>query len=161
MGRQKRRRSGVRASTIPVKRITKEQRLLYRALYPEAETEYWRPATRADCAMVRRPCPYVTCKYHLYLDINPLTGSIKLNFPDREPWEITESCALDVAGRGGITLEEAGQITNLTRERIRQVELRCLAKLRPGLRLVGSLDHEDEVDMVRAWVPEWLRQGWW
>lgn len=157
----KRRRSGIRSATIPVKQITKEQRRLWRALYPEADTNYWRPATRSDCAMVARPCPFVACKHHLYLDINPLTGSIKLNFPDKEPWELHESCALDVAERGGITLEEVGHLFNLTRERIRQVEIRCLAKLRPGLRPVGSPDHEDEVDMVRAYLPEWLRQGWW
>jgi DNA-directed RNA polymerase sigma subunit (sigma70/sigma32) len=41
-----------------------------------------------------------------------------------------ETCALDVADRGGITLEEVGAIMNLTRERIRQVETRGLLKLR-------------------------------
>ena len=40
------------------------------------------------------------------------------------------SCALDVAEKGGITLEEVGAIMNLTRERIRQVETRGLLKLR-------------------------------
>jgi DNA-directed RNA polymerase sigma subunit (sigma70/sigma32) len=41
-----------------------------------------------------------------------------------------ETCALDVADRGGITLEEVGEILNLTRERIRQVEVRGLTKMR-------------------------------
>jgi hypothetical protein len=40
-----------------------------------------------------------------------------------------ESCALDVADRGGTTLEDVGAIMNLTRERIRQVEVKALAKL--------------------------------
>jgi DNA-directed RNA polymerase sigma subunit (sigma70/sigma32) len=62
--------------------------------------------------------------------VNPETGSIKLNFPDKEIWELSETCALDVADRGGITLEEVGAIMNLTRERIRQVETRGLLKLR-------------------------------
>ena len=43
---------------------------------------------------------------------------------------MAETCALDVADRGGITLEEVGAILNLTRERIRQVEVRGLGKLR-------------------------------
>ena len=77
-----------------------------------------------------RPCPYVSCKYHLYIDVNPNTGSIKINFPDLEVWELQHSCALDVAGQGGITLEEVGEILNLTRERIRQVEVRGLMKLK-------------------------------
>ena len=72
----------------------------------------------------------MACKFHLYLDVNPETGTIKLNFPDLEPWEMNETCALDVADRGGITLEEVGEILNLTRERIRQVEVFGLEKLK-------------------------------
>src|SRR5439155_1285797 len=77
-----------------------------------------------------RPCPYVSCKYNLYVDVNPRTGSVKMNFPDKELWELAETCALDVADRAGITLEEVGVIMNLTRERVRQLEMRGLAKLR-------------------------------
>jgi hypothetical protein len=94
------------------------------------EIEASRPRSRADCANGPRPCMFVSCKHHLYLDVNPSTGSIKLNFPDKEIWEMEETCALDVADRGGITLEEVGTIMNLTRERIRQVETRGLLKLR-------------------------------
>jgi hypothetical protein len=95
-----------------------------------AEIDRTRPRSRADCAQGPRPCMFVSCKHHLYLDVNPETGSIKLNFPDKEIWELAETCALDVADRGGITLEEVGGIMNLTRERIRQVETRGLLKLR-------------------------------
>jgi hypothetical protein len=94
------------------------------------EIDRMRPRSRADCANGPRPCMFVSCKHHLYLDVNPGTGSIKLNFPDKEIWELEETCALDVADRGGITLEEVGCIMNLTRERIRQVETRGLLKLR-------------------------------
>ena len=98
-----------------------------RLLYPE--TDFERPKSRLDCVNNERPCPHVSCKYHLYLDVNPETGSIKLNFPDIEVWEMTETCALDVAVRGGITLEEVGEIMNLTRERIRQLEMSGLTKI--------------------------------
>ncbi|MCH9688909.1 MAG: DNA-binding protein [Deltaproteobacteria bacterium] len=117
-----------RAKTIAMKRLTKEELRIGALLYPERS--YWRPSTRGECANVARPCPYVSCKYHLYIDVNPGTGSIKVNFPDREVWELKQSCALDVAQQGGITLEEVGEILNLTRERIRQVEVRGLMKLR-------------------------------
>jgi DNA-directed RNA polymerase sigma subunit (sigma70/sigma32) len=43
---------------------------------------------------------------------------------------MAETCSLDVADRGGITLEEVGAILNLTRERIRQVEVRGLCKIK-------------------------------
>jgi len=94
------------------------------------EMEKLRPKTRGDCLAGPRPCLFVSCKHHLYLDVNPETGSVKLNFPDLQIWELKHTCALDVADQGGITLEEVGEIMNLTRERIRQVETRGLAKLR-------------------------------
>ena len=95
-----------------------------------AELVATRPMLRADCATGPRPCPYVSCKFNLYVDVNPRTGSVKMNFPDKELWEIADTCALDVADRGGITLEEVGAIMNLTRERVRQLETRGLTKLR-------------------------------
>jgi hypothetical protein len=95
-----------------------------------AELDAERPKVRADCAAGPRPCPYVSCKFNLYVDVNPRTGSVKMNFPDKEIWELADTCALDVADRGGITLEEVGAIMNLTRERVRQLETRGLAKLR-------------------------------
>ena len=94
-----------------------------------SEIQKLKPKTRAECVSGPRPCLFVSCKYNLYLDVNPETGSIKLNFPDKEIWELEHTCALDVAEKGGITLEEVGAIMNLTRERIRQVETRGLTKL--------------------------------
>jgi len=123
-----RRRRRVRAKTISIKRMTKEELRLGRLLYPEME--YDKPQSRDECANTERPCPFVSCKHHLYIDVNPNTGAIKLNFPDLEVWELAETCALDVADRGGITLEEVGEIMNLTRERVRQVEMRGLMKLK-------------------------------
>ena len=95
-----------------------------------AELDANRPKHRGDCVEGERPCPYVSCKYNLYVDVNPRTGSVKMNFPDKELWELAETCALDVADRQGITLEEVGVIMNLTRERVRQLEMRGLTKLR-------------------------------
>ena len=134
-------RKGLRRSkTIPMKRLTKEERAKAEAIL--AEVEDVRPQLREDCRTAERPCPYVSCKYHLYLDINPETGSIKINFPDLEVWEMSETCALDVADRGGITLEEVGELLNLTRERIRQVEVFGLDKLRSSYEEVPSEEEE-------------------
>lgn len=117
-----------RAKTIAMKRLTKEEIRIGNLLYPERD--YWRPKTRGECANVSRPCPYVSCKYHLYIDVNEQTGSIKLNFPGLQVWDLKQSCALDVAMQGGATLEEVGEILNLTRERIRQVEVNGLLQLK-------------------------------
>jgi len=126
-----------RSKTMSRKEMARElrRRRLSGEVDPEEQellrsVESSRPRTRADCLNGPRPCLFVSCKHNLYLDVNPETGSIKLNFPDKEIWELEQTCALDVAEKGGITLEEVGEIMNLTRERIRQVETRGLAKLR-------------------------------
>jgi hypothetical protein len=128
--RRRRRRTRPRSKTIAMKRLTREELRVGAMMYPPVDIP--RPTTREECRGEMRPCPWVACKHHLYLDINPETGSIKINFPDLEPWELKHTCALDVAERGGITLEEVGEIMNLTRERIRQVEVRGLLKLKMG-----------------------------
>ncbi len=126
--RRRSRRTRPRSKTIAMKRMTRAELKLGAVMYPPV-LDIERPRTRAECMEEARPCPWVACKHHLYLDINPETGSIKINFPDLEPWEMKHTCALDVADAGALTLEEIGLITNLTRERIRQVEVRGLLKL--------------------------------
>lgn len=143
--RRRRRRTRPRSKTIAMKRLTREELRIGALLYPPVDVP--RPQTRSECHQQHRPCPWVACKHHLYLDVNPETGSIKINFPDLEPWELEDTCALDVAERGGITLEEVGEIMNLTRERIRQVEVRGLRKIRacsPTPEELGALAMEDD-----------------
>lgn len=149
--RRSRRKRDVRARTISVKRMTKRELELGRLLYPDTEVE--RPETRADCENGERPCPFVSCKHHLYLDVSARTGAIKLNFPDLEVWEMTETCALDIADRGGTTLEEVGAIMNLTRERIRQVEVKGLAKLEALKDMSALRDYVDEGPVGKRRLP--------
>lgn len=132
--------------TIAVRRITQADLAAGRAelVALGADGPYERPKTRADCARVPRPCPYVACKYNLYLDVTD-TGSIIKNFPHLEPDQMPadQSCALDLAERGPMTLEDIATVTNLTRERIRQVELKAVnRKARPAAMELG-LEPED------------------
>lgn len=80
--------------------------------------------TRSECP-VERPCPFVGCRHNLYLEVTS-RGSIKLNFPKVEPWDMKASCALDLAELGGLTLDEVGVALNVSRERIRQIETDAL-----------------------------------
>src|SRR4029453_4176140 len=105
------------------------------------------------CAGAMRPCPYVSCKHHLYVDVSPRTGAIKLNFPDLEVWEMAESCALDIADRGGTTLEDVGAIMNLTRERIRQGEVKAPAKLEALRDMMALRDYVDEGPIGKRRLP--------
>jgi hypothetical protein len=149
--RRSRRKRDVRARTISVKRMTKRELEIGRLLFPE--TDYWRPRNRAECAEGPRPCPFVSCKHHLFIDVSPRTGAIKLNFPDLEVWDLGESCALDVADKHGTTLEDVGAIMNLTRERIRQVEVKALAKLEALSDMYSLRDHVDEGPVGKRRLP--------
>lgn len=122
---RKRRR---RAKTIAYKPLTKHEIQEGIELYEFLDVG--RPRFRSECADGPRPCPWVSCKYHLYLDVHPRTGSIKINFPEFEVWELPISCVLDIADQGRITLEKIGEIMNLTRERVRQLEASAATKLR-------------------------------
>ena len=127
--------------TLAVRRITQLELAAGRAELQAlgADEPYDRPRTRGDCARVPRPCPYVACKYSLYLDVSE-TGSIILNFPNLEPGQMPaeQSCALDLADRGATTLEDIAVVTNLTRERIRQIELKALVqRARPAAVAMG------------------------
>ena len=150
--RRSRRKRDVRARTISVKRLSKAELERGRLLFPE-DTAAERPHKRVECIEGARPCPFVSCQHHLYLDVSPRTGAIKLNFPDLEVWEMTETCALDVADRGGTTLEEVGAIMNLARERIRQVEVKGLAKLQAYEEMTALRDYVDEGPIGKRKLP--------
>jgi len=92
-----------------------------------------RPQTRGDCAGGPRPCPWVSCRHHLYLDVDD-NGSVKLNFPHLEPDQLKESCSLDVADRmasmgSWLQAVDVGDLVNVNRERVRQIEFKALRKL--------------------------------
>lgn len=92
-----------------------------------------RPKTREDCLAGGhnevRPCPFVSCRHHLALEVDEDEGDISFAFPGKQPWELAETCALDVAERGGATLEVVSDMFDLTRERIRQIEGKALTRL--------------------------------
>lgn len=124
-------------------RVTAEAAAEVALLAADGLSELPRPQTRADClpggCNETRPCPYVGCKYHLYLEVSKETGSVQVNFPGMEPWELSESCALDVVDREhGVTLEKVGELLRRTRERVRQIEAVGLEKARRHLKVLDD-----------------------
>lgn len=92
-----------------------------------------------------RPCVFVACKHSFYLDVSE-TGSIILNFPHLEPGQMPadSSCSLDLADRGAMTLEDIAVVTNLTRERIRQIELKALIRRARPAAIARGLGPDDD-----------------
>lgn len=129
-------------------RLSKTDLAVGRLLYPERIA--WRPRCRADCEAVPRPCPYVGCRMNLYLEVRS-TGAIVYNHPG-EPWDSVDSCVLDVASEGRITLEEVGRIFNFTRERVRQIERTALDRIAKRARWARHIlsDLDDEQVSPRA-----------
>ncbi len=116
-----------RPRTVANSRVGKKALERGRVLLPV--TDHHRPRTRRDCEDMERPCPYVSCRYHLYLDVDEKNGSIKFPHPDIDPLDLPQTCALDVADDGPISLEEIGAILNVSRERARQIESIALRRI--------------------------------
>jgi hypothetical protein len=90
------------------------------------------PRTRGDCAEGMRPCPWVRCRFHLYLDVRA-DNVVRVNFADREPDEMFATCALDLAEDGPRTLEQVAGLMGMSKERARQIEEGALVKLKTHL----------------------------
>lgn len=141
--RIRKRRTEPRSETVARKHLTRlvlaEGRAELEAINALDLLDAPRPRTRAECG-TQRPCPFVGCAHHLFLDVDPETGSIKFNFPEIQPEDLEHSCVLDAADMGGHTLEAVGEKMNLTRERVRQVEVAALLKLRePATVITGEV----------------------
>lgn len=108
-----------------------------------------RPASRGECADGPRPCPWVSCRYHLYLDITPY-GGLTLNYPSIEPGQMEHSCALDIAAQGDHDMISVAQIMGVNDETVRVIERAAKVKmwasknLRPFRNAQSTSDNEDE-----------------
>ncbi len=128
------RKRPVRAQTIAVRRISEREVMIARTLNPRASRRHL-PMLRSECREAARPCPFISCAHHLFLDVSR-SGGIKINFPDLlgddgaiDFAAMPTSCALDVGDEGRHTTERVGEMMNVTRERVRQLEVKILAKL--------------------------------
>jgi hypothetical protein len=57
-------------------------------------------------------------------------GGLIVGNPHRMPWEMADTCALDVAERGPATLQEVADLMGLSRERSRQLEALSIKAMR-------------------------------
>jgi len=85
-----------------------------------------RPRTRGDCIDGARPCPWVSCKYHLYLDVST-AGSISINSPVPLE-EMAETCALDMAKRVQ-SFSEIGRVLGMSKQAVERIQFYALQKL--------------------------------
>lgn len=120
--------------TESMTRMTKDDWLIGQLLYPERVEG--RPRTRGECAGVPRPCPYVGCRHHLGIEVNG-AGNLSFAHGPTEVHDLRWSCSLDLAEHEGLTLDQVGQALGVTRERVRQLEVRALAKAQRAAKRMG------------------------
>lgn len=95
---------------------------------PQLPYEFGRPKTRSDCIDGPRPCPWMSCRHNLLIEVNEDTGGIYTT-RNIEGDELP-TCSLDVADEGGHDLAEVGEILGITFQATQVIESRALAKLR-------------------------------
>jgi hypothetical protein len=112
------------------------------------------------------PCPFVSCRYHLAIEINDDSGSITHVWgADAEIIDLAHTCALRQAARGGMTLHEVGERLNISRERARQIEEtaleklmdNCGADLREMLRTIKEARRIEDARIARSYRAQF---GW-
>lgn len=109
--------------------VRASRRAARRGIVPDPP--HWRPAVRGDCGAVDRPCPYVSCRYNLTLDVMGGGGIVWRRPEVGDPNDLPESnCALDHAERGGMKLEDVGRQMGVTHQRIVMEEMDALARLK-------------------------------
>jgi len=83
------------------------------------------PMTRGECPK-QRPCPYVTCRHHLWSDTDD--SSVVIAYPVG-PLELRETCSLDIADRGCTKISFVGDHMNMTNQGVIQMIRRIKEKL--------------------------------
>lgn len=123
------------------------------------------PESRSECRDGERPCPLVSCRYHLLLDVGsqavnprtqePIQGRAQLHFSravDESSendiaavlQEMPETCALDVADRGAHTLQRLAEIVNARFQSVDEVGRRALEKIREAGHDFDEREHPDD-----------------
>lgn len=92
-----------------------------------AELEAARPTRRSECVGGMRPCPFVSCRHHLALDVTE-AGSMRLTAELLE--DMADTCALDVADRGPNGYSVIARALGVSLERARQICEAALVKVR-------------------------------
>jgi len=88
-----------------------------------------RPRTRGDCTDGPRPCPWVSCRHHLALDVNEHTGQVRIVIPVEALDQAEHTCALDVAEHGGLGDAAVARLLGLGQSSVSKVSSRGEGRL--------------------------------
>jgi hypothetical protein len=130
-------------------KITNRERATWMRL-PHGWDQAWVP-NRDACRDGPRPCPWIRCKHHTYIEVSDVYGTVRLNFPDVPPDQMDRliaTCTLDEADKAEAHREKTGRLMTLqkvadrlgmTLERARQIQGDALRKIGPeGARVIAA-----------------------
>lgn len=85
-----------------------------------------RPKTRGECADMPRPCPFLSCRYHLAHDwVRPVHGEGLTNDEAADRIANAEhTCTLDVADLGGRSARDVAKAVGKTHQGVLSTEAR-------------------------------------
>lgn len=86
--------------------------------------------TGGACRRADGQCDVKLCRWSLLTSRPGRQGGHKSGVVQRRLPVLHETCVLDAADRGGMSLDEIGERLGLTRERVRQIEVAAIAKLK-------------------------------
>jgi len=119
-----------------------------------------RPKRRSECHEVRdkltahlsdddpyrvhRPCPFVSCRFHLHADIE--RGVVTVLSTEQTPLDIAHTCVLDVIDEhpDGVSREEIAVIERVSEERTRFRDRRIERRFREAGLLTAWEGHEGD-----------------
>ena len=87
----------------------------------------------------------------MMIEVNQKTGGMKVHIlvEDLIEGKAENTCCLDLAWYGGMTLEQVGQIMNVTRERIRQIESKAMKRIRNLNKIKTVAEEMHEMSALR------------
>lgn len=108
----------LRADWMEKRKVAKiARRRSVKKVYPDE-----RPLVRDQCYDMPRPCPFVSCEWHI---LHARHKFLIKRLSDDDIMDIifnsSESCILDVCDYGAVTNEYIAMLTGLTKQRVHQV----------------------------------------
>lgn len=119
------------------------------------------PETRGECRGGARPCPLVSCRFHLLLDVAIDGRLYKTRALDETSAEsildalvaMPETCALDVADRGGMFEKDVAELLNLGHSQMADIEATAQQKVRERGQDLDYREHPED-SYIRYMYPE-------
>lgn len=159
------RREWVRAMKKYIKDLAEYEEVI-------SEVDIIRPSVRLQCDRVIRdeagnevldadgkptlvPCPFVSCRHHLFLEVDPKTGNIKYVYPELagpEEMDPNACCALDIVQKAMTLQEDLDESPSSGR-------LQCLSHRKIGehLGVIGPRIKQIQDGLLMGWKPDFTQ----